>query len=68
MGDVVNLRTIRRQRRRAEARARGGEAAARSGERPAEAAQREAEAALERRRLDGHRRPARDDDSDDAPS
>ena len=66
MGDVVNLRTVRRRQRRAEARARGTEAAARSGERPADAARRDAEAALERRRHEGHRRARPDDE--DAPS
>ena len=54
-GDVVNLRTIRKQRRRDEARARGTEAAARSGEPAPVVEHRRAEIERERRLLDGHR-------------
>ncbi len=63
MADVVNLRTVRKQRRRAEDRARGTEAAAKSGESAAEARLRRAGAALERRRHEGHR-VEKDDESD----
>ncbi len=55
MGDIVNLRIVRKRRGRAEARAKGTEAAARSGESATEAGWRLAEADRERRRLDGHR-------------
>ena len=50
MGEVVNLRTVRKQRGRAEARRR--EAAKRDGD-AAEAERLRREAELERRRLDG---------------
>ncbi|MFT3973909.1 MAG: DUF4169 family protein [Amaricoccus sp.] len=50
MAEVVNLRTARKQRERAEARRR---VAVRTGD---EAERARAEAALERRRIDGHRR------------
>jgi hypothetical protein len=52
MGDVVNLRTVRKQRGRAEARRR---ATKRDGD-AAEAERLRREAELERRRLDAHRR------------
>ena len=69
MAEVVNLRTVRKQRRRAEGRAKGTEAAARSGESAAEGARRRGEAAHARRRLDGHRldeRPLVPEDGDEA--
>lgn len=58
MADVVNLRTARKQRERAEARRR---VAVRS-DGGAEVERAKAEAARERRQLDGHRR------DEDAPS
>ena len=64
MAEVVNLRTIRKQRRRAEARADAAAAAARHGEGAAQADLRHAEEALERRRLEGHRIAPQDDESD----
>lgn len=63
MGEIVNLRTARKQRRRAEERVRATEAAALNGERPADLARREAEAERDRRRLDGHRRERPDDEA-----
>lgn len=60
MGSVVNLRTARKQRGRAEERERTA-TATRTAPAGAEAERVRAEAALERRRLDGHRR-----DGDDA--
>lgn len=56
MSKVVNLRTARKQRARAEKRAAGAEAATRSGEAKADRARREDEAARAARHLDGHRR------------
>jgi hypothetical protein len=56
MAKLVNLRTVRRQRARAEDRARGDAAAARTGGAAAEAEHERAQAELERRRLEGHRR------------
>jgi hypothetical protein len=50
MADVVNLRTARKQRERAEARRK---VAVRTGD---ETERAKAEAALDRRRFDGHRR------------
>jgi hypothetical protein len=55
MAKVVNLRTARKQRTRAEARRRGDEAAGRPGV-AADSERQRAVAELERRRLDGHRR------------
>lgn len=57
MADVVNLRTVRKQRERAEARRRSGIA---TGGASAEAERLKAEAELEQRRLDGHRRDTED--------
>ena len=54
MGKVVNLRTARKQRGRAEARRRAAEAAGRSAADAAEAERLRASAELERRRLEGH--------------
>ena len=64
MPDVVNLRTVRKQRRRAEARAHATEAAARSGEGAADVRLRRAEEALDRRRHDGHSIAPKDGESD----
>jgi hypothetical protein len=55
MAEVVNLRTARKQRRRAEGRDRGTEAAARSGESAAGRRLRLAEEARAARRHEGHR-------------
>lgn len=62
MSDIVNLRTARKQRRRAQERAQAAARAAASGERASAKALREAEAAKDRRRLDLHRidRPSDD--------
>ena len=59
MAEVVNLRTVRKQRDRAEARRRTGVA---TGGTSAEAERLKAEAELQLRRLDGHRRDAEGDD------
>ena len=56
MGETVNLRTARKQRRRAEARARGDAAAARTSVTAAETERARADTALERHRLEAHRR------------
>jgi hypothetical protein len=65
VAEIVNLRTVRKQRRRAADRASGTEAAARSGETRAEAERREAETERARRLHDGHRieGPTRDEES-----
>ncbi len=56
MGETINLRTARKQRLRAEARAATDAATNRTAPSGAEADRARAEAALERRRLDAHRR------------
>lgn len=55
MAEVVNLRTVRKQRGRADARRRATEAAARSGESAAAARVRHAEEDRAQRRHEGHR-------------
>jgi Domain of unknown function (DUF4169) len=55
MAEVVNLRTVRKQRARAEGRRRGDAAAAKTGPVAAEAERVRAEAARERAEHDGHR-------------
>lgn len=56
MAKVVNLRTVRKQRGRADDRRRAERDTARTAADPAEVERLRAEAELERRRLDGHRR------------
>jgi Domain of unknown function (DUF4169) len=56
MAEVVNLRTARKQHKRAADRRRGDDSSARTGADAADSERLRAEAELERRRLDGHRR------------
>jgi phage protein D len=55
MAEIVNLRTARKQKARAEARAEASANAARHGQSKAERALRTAEAEKAARSLDGHR-------------
>jgi len=55
MGEVINLRTLRKQRDRAAERAGSTERAARHGEGKAARQRRDAEAARSEALLDGHR-------------
>jgi hypothetical protein len=64
MAEVVNLRTIRKQRTRAAERTVAAEHAARHGQGKAERQRREAEAARADAHLDGHLREARQDPGD----
>jgi hypothetical protein len=64
MAEVVNLRTIRKQRTRAAERTVAAEHAARHGQGKAERQRREAEAARAEAHLDGHLREARQEPGD----
>ncbi|SIS69986.1 DUF4169 family protein [Phaeovulum vinaykumarii] len=67
MAEVVNLRQARKNRARAEKRARGDENAARFGRDKAERRLSEAQTAMEKARLEAHQRePARSDDGQSA--
>lgn len=63
MAKVINLRTIRKQRARDEARAEGSANAARHGQGKVEKSLLQAEAALTARKLDGHKREPEKGDS-----
>ncbi len=63
MSEVVNLRTVRKQRRRAADRGEASARAAAAGEAKPARSLRAARAELETRRLDGHRRDAPDPDA-----
>jgi hypothetical protein len=56
MAELVNLRTVRKQRKRDTSRKEAAEASAKSGEGKAARRKREAEAELAARRFEGHRR------------
>jgi hypothetical protein len=64
MAEVVNLRTIRKQRTRASERTVAAEHAALQGQGKAERQRREAEAARAEAHLDGHLREARQEPGD----
>jgi hypothetical protein len=64
MAELVNLRTIRKQRTRASERTVAAEHAARHGQGKAERQRREAEAARAGAHLDGHLREARQEPGD----
>lgn len=55
MSKIINLRTVRKQKDRAEKRAGGAASAARHGEAKAEREARKTEAARAARALEGHR-------------
>jgi hypothetical protein len=64
MAEVVNLRTIRKQRTRAAERTDAAEHAAQHGQGKAERQRREAEAARAGAHLDGHLRESRQEPGD----
>ena len=61
MAEIVNLRTVRKQKDRAAARASGIEAAAKSGRSKALMALEKARAEKAERSLDGHRKECQDE-------
>lgn len=65
MAEIVNLRTARKQKARAEARATAAENAARHGQSKAERTLQAAKAEKAARTLDGHRRDRAPEDGGD---